>query len=230
MHTRFIESTQHPIAKHFTKLVHDKKYRYESKRVVVSCDKVIAEISKQVAPITVLEGSAEVLKKITKLPTFTGMLAEFEMPLIEKFRDANRLLILDGISDPGNLGTLIRTAAALGFDAIYLLPSCVDPFNDKALRSARAAPFFTKIYQGTYEEIADWKKRRNAPLYIATLEGKPLETFSFTAPLSLALGNESRGISKELQEMGTPVSIPMHAHIESFNVAVAGAIMMYAMR
>ena len=230
MHTRFIESTQHPIVKHFTKLVHDKKYRYESKRVIISCDKVIAEISKKVTPITLLEGSAEVLRKITKIPSFTGSLAEFEMPLIEKFTDATRLLILDGISDPGNLGTLIRTAVALGFDGIYLLPSSVDPFNDKALRSARAAPFFTKIYQGGYEEIAEWKKRKNTPLYIANLEGKPLDNFSFTAPLSLALGNESRGISKELTKMGEPISIPMHAHIESFNVAVAGAIMMYAMR
>lgn len=226
MHTQFIKSLQHPTAKHFSKLIHDKKYRKSSKSVVISCDKVIEEISKHVKPISILEGDQEILRKITKLPSFSGSLAEFPMPLASHFQGAKRVLVLDGISDPGNMGTLIRTAAALNFDAVYILPSSTDPFNDKALRSARAAPFFIQIYEGDYEELLE-----SCPtIYIADMKGVPLENFSFTAPLALALGNESKGVSDRLRLVSKSVCIPMNKRIESFNVATAGAIMMYVMR
>jgi TrmH family RNA methyltransferase len=226
MHTQFIKSLQHPTAKHFSKLIHDKKYRQASKTIVISCDKVIEEISNHVKPICIIDAETDILRKITKLPSFSGSLAEFPMPLASHFQGGKRVLILDGISDPGNMGTLIRTAAALNFDAVYILPSSTDPFNDKALRSARAAPFFIQIYQGSYEELLKFC----STIYIADMKGTPLENLSFTTPLALVLGNESKGVSDRLRLVSEAVCIPMNPRIESFNVATAGAIMMYVMR
>lgn len=217
--------------------MHDKKYRYEKQRVIVSDNKVIEEISKKYPPITLLSENpkgenqikitGDILKKITKLPSFTGDLAEFAMPPFLTFEGADRLLILDGISDPGNMGTLLRSAVALNFTSIYFLPSCSDPFNDKALRSAKGAPFFAKLYMGTHDIILDWASKKKAPLYTATMQGTPLNTVKFNSPFALILGNESRGISPIFKEKGVAISIPMSPSVESLNVAIAGSIIMY---
>jgi TrmH family RNA methyltransferase len=135
-------------------------------------------------------------------------------------------LILDQIADPGNLGTLLRTAYALKWDGVAATPGTVDFFNDKAIRAAKGATFRLPLALVSSEEIASW----NVSFYIADLQGAPLSDAKFQTPRALILGNEGRGISPWAETIGKKIHIPMRTEAESLNVAAAGAILLYAMR
>ena len=134
--------------------------------------------------------------------------------------------MLDQIADPGNCGTLLRTAYALGWDGVVATPGTVDFFNDKALRAAKGAPFRLPYKLASPEEIASW----NTTFYVATLEGEPLAQTSFTTPCALILGNEGKGPGRWAHSLGKKINIPMRQGAESLNVASAGAILLYTMR
>ena len=241
-----LSSLQHPLVKHFVKLRDDRAYRYQSQRVIVSGIKLIKELSCRFSFRTLLLGtgyalpfpvkaeqifsvSEQILKKATGLESPEPIAAEIDMPIQGDLLNCRFLLVLDGISDPGNLGTLLRTALALGWDGALLTPNSTDPYNEKALRAAKGATFVLPWKWGTWEEL---KEQRSSPisLYAADAKGKPLSTCPFTPPLALALGNEARGLSSEIQSCAESVAIPMNEAMESLNVGTAGAILMYAIK
>ncbi len=149
------------------------------------------------------------------------------MPKEPSWEGKKYFLILDSLSDPGNLGTLFRTALALGWDGIWLTPGTVDPFNDKALRAARGATFCLPFAWKTREEIIEATKKGALTLYTADIEGKPLHTISPRPPLALILSSESHGPQNWPSEK---ITIPMQPHVESLNVASSGAILLYTLR
>jgi TrmH family RNA methyltransferase len=168
-----------------------------------------------------------VLEKIINISSHDLVAAEVELPKQSSLENCKTLVILDALSDPGNVGTVLRTAVALGWDGAFLTPKTADPYNDKALRAARGAPLFLPLRQGSYDDLKKLVQTRGLNVYIADVEGKKLTDVAFKKPLALVLGHETEGPSQETKALGQAVSIPMTNQMESLNVAMAAAILMY---
>ena len=143
----------------------------------------------------------------------------------------NRILILDQVSDPGNLGTLWRTALGIGLARrlahAWLLPT---PSMIKRFEH-RKEPLFRLPYERIFpEQIISWKRSRKATIYTADLHGTPIDQCKISTPLALVLGNEGQGPGDWTRSATQRVTIPISSAIESLNVASAGAILLYAMR
>ena len=171
-----------------------------------------------------------VLKKITGLDDPDSWAAIVHLPEPQSLVKKDYILILDQVSDPGNLGTLWRSALGLGWQGVWLTPGCVDPFNDKALRAAQGAPFRLPYERIMPDQIIEWMKLRSAIIFTADLHGTPLEKCKIRPPLALLLGNEGRGPGEWSAKYSEKITIPMTPLVESLNVASAGAILLYAMR
>ena len=175
--------------------------------------------SKQILLVT-----PEIIEKISGTQSPEPYLAEVPLPSSSNLEKKRHLLALDGVSDPGNVGTLFRTALALGFDGVFLTKNSADPFMNKALRAAKGATFHLPIQIGTEEDLAILIKENDLTPYIA--DGKGSSKTLLTSPLILILGNEANGPSKILKALGQLISIPIANETESLNVAVAGGILM----
>jgi TrmH family RNA methyltransferase len=232
MVTRKITSAQHPLVKRWVKLRQDKSFRQEEKAVLVSGKKLVRELKVKtlIADTDLPEADVvvtpEILKKITGLAAPEGVAAEVALPESANLRGKKFIVVLDGVSDPGNVGTLLRTALALGWEGAFLTDGCADPFNDKAIRAARGASFRLPLGFGSFEALKKLAEGMN--VYIADLKGKPPETAR--PPILLILGSESHGPSSAAQKLGTPITIPMPGPMESLNVATAGGILMFNLR
>lgn len=239
-----IESAQHPLVKHLTKLQKSRAYRYEEGRLVIEGRKMVGEVCCHHPALHLLftdeslipEGisahqlyrvSEPVMKKVSSLSSSEGIAAEVEMPPYSTLEGCRRILVLDRINDPGNLGTLIRTALAFGWDGIYLLEKTCDPYNEKALRAAKGGTFRLPLDGGTSEQFKEFAEETGLQVLAADLHGNQPEEIPRRKRVALILGNEAEGVSKELKEIGTPVNLPQSDRMESLNVSVAGGILMY---
>lgn len=141
-----------------------------------------------------------------------------------KLPEGNALL-LDGVSDPGNLGTVIRTAAAAGFDDVYLL-DCADVFSPKVVRATLGGLFKVRVYNVSFENAIDLIS--NTVSVALDMDGKSITDGGLKAPVTLIAGSEAHGIRTEISAAAREVrSLPMQNGIESLNVAVATAVAMY---
>jgi TrmH family RNA methyltransferase len=141
-----------------------------------------------------------------------------------------RLLVLDGIQDPGNVGALLRTAAAFGAAALAM-PGTVDLWNGKVVRSAMGALFHRPALSCTWAELDGFLQARGVPLWGAAADGEPLDALRAPEALALAVGNEGAGLSPEaLARAGRRVAVPIEPDVESLNVAVAAGILLYHFR
>jgi TrmH family RNA methyltransferase len=142
------------------------------------------------------------------------------------------ILLVDGVQDPGNLGTLLRTLAAVGGRTALLCRGTVDPFNPKALRGAAGATFDLAIAGGLeHRDAVDLLADRGARV-IALVAGAPslFEAAIPDAPLALAVGNEATGLDAEIEHHAAlVVGLPMAPRIDSLSAAVAGSIALYAL-
>lgn len=142
-----------------------------------------------------------------------------------------RLLLLDAIQDPGNVGTLIRTAAAVGATAVVALPGTVDLWNAKVVRSAVGAHFRLPAVEATSADVRAFLATHHVTLWGTDAGGTPLESVTPPARLALAVGNEGAGLSPALRALCSDVvSLSMAPGVESLNVAVAAGITLYALR
>ena len=143
-----------------------------------------------------------------------------------------KLVLLDEINDPGNLGTIIRTVAGLGYDAIGMNNECVDIYNEKVIRSTQGALFKIPIIRGDLLSIIGELKKAQVKCLGTALNGaNELEKVQKIDRFAICVGNEARGISKDvLQVMDDNIKITMHNDVESLNVAIALAILMYKLK
>jgi TrmH family RNA methyltransferase len=142
-----------------------------------------------------------------------------------------RILVLDAVQDPGNVGTIVRTAAALGVAATIALPGTVDVWNAKVVRSAMGAQFHHPTYRGTWDELDPFLAAREIPLWGADAAGTLPEGERPRGRLALALGNEGSGLGAGARaRCARLVGIPIEAGVESLNVAVAAGILLHALR
>lgn len=157
-----------------------------------------------------------------------GIAAEVAIPLRSVQPPQGRCLLLDGLQDPANVGAIIRTAVAAGYEDVYLA-GCADPFSPKSVRASMSGVFFARIMQGTQEEILS--VIAGMPVIAADMGGE--DVFSYAAPekFCLAVGSEGSGLSALVRSRAdVTVRIPMDARTESLNAAVSAGILMYALR
>ena len=157
-----------------------------------------------------------------------GIAAEVVIPERGVQPPQGRCLLLDGLQDPANVGAIIRTAVAAGYEDVYLA-GCADPFSPKSVRASMSGVFFARIMQGTQEEILS--AIAGMPVIAADMGGE--DVFSYAAPekFCLAVGSEGSGLSALVRSRAdVTVRIPMDARTESLNAAVSAGILMYALR
>lgn len=172
--------------------------------------------------------SDEVFKSVSSEKTPQGVIAVVKMPEAELTAPKGNCLLMDCLQDPGNLGTVIRTANAAGYEEIYLI-NCTDAYSPKCVRASMSGIFFVKLYSGTYEEV--FSALEGVPLVCAALDGENI--FGFKAPekFCLCIGNEGGGLSDEVFNRAKyRVKIPMRETCESLNAAVSAGIAMYALK
>jgi TrmH family RNA methyltransferase len=145
--------------------------------------------------------------------------------------DTTRLLVLDAIQDPGNAGTLVRTAAALGVASVVALPGTADLWNAKAVRSGVGAQFRIPALHASLDELTAFLGTQGIELWGADAAGEPVSGANAPRRLALAVGNEGAGLSAGVRKLSKKiVGLPMAAQVESLNVSVAAGIMLWAVR
>lgn len=236
-----ILSLQHPFVKHWKKLCMEKSYRETEGSIIIFGKKMVKEAASlfrikrlligencpaNISAVEMYILSEGIFKKISgmKNPELIG--AEIALPTPTPLYDKQYLLALDRIRDPGNLGTLIRSAWAFGIEGILLLAGCVDIFNDKALRAAKGASLHIPFQYIEESELSSYSNHEFT-IYLADVKGDDFETISYKAPLILLLGNEGQGISERLNKIGKKITIPMKNSSNSLNVSIAGSLLLY---
>ena len=145
--------------------------------------------------------------------------------------DRARLVILDAVQDPGNVGTILRTAAALDATAVLAMPGTVDLWNAKVVRSAMGALFHRPAFICTWAELDTFLASNAVALWGADAAGTPLDAMTPPARLGILVGNEGAGLTPEgLARVEHRVSLPISSTVESLNVAVATGILLYQLR
>jgi TrmH family RNA methyltransferase len=176
--------------------------------------------------IDVEEVSGPLMKSLSDTETPQGILAVLELNQSPITNDYDFVLIPDQIRDPGNLGTLLRTAAAAGVQAVFLPPETTDAFAPKVVRSGMGAHFYLPIQSMKWEKIR--REIDGLQVYLADMDGQSCWGTDLREPLALIVGSEAEGTSEEARELATQtISIPMSGDIESLNASVAGSVLMF---
>lgn len=237
-----LTSKNNPLVKEAAS-VKDKKGRKELGLFLVEGEKMTAECIKSGCSIERVylaesykgsfdgEGiriSDDLFKTISDEKTPQGVLCLVKIPKKELCPPKGHAVVLDGVSDPSNVGAIVRTANAAGYKDLYLI-GCADPYAPKSVRASMSGVFFTNLYQGTREEVL--KVLEGVPLLCADMDGE--NVFRFTPPkkFALVIGNEANGISEEIFTRAThKIRIPMDETQESLNAAVSAGIAMYLLK
>lgn len=193
--------------------------------------------------VPIIEVDERVLRKMSDTENPQGILAVVKQPnwtwddVIGVDSPAGKsavsmLMILDGVQDPGNCGTILRTALAAGVTQVCLTEGTVDLYNLKVLRSTMGAIFSLKILTHCQpEEILKACQRHKMPIFVGDIEGTDLYRTHFTQPMALVVGNEGSGPSDAFRGSGVKrITIPMSHQVESLNVAMATGIILYEVR
>lgn len=178
-------------------------------------------------PVEAIEVSPDLMAAVSNLETSEGILAVLSMPEEKIPNDPAMLLIADGISDPGNLGAMIRTAVAAGVEGVILAPGCVDAYNPKVVRGGMGAHLHVPLERLAWPDIRALTSRLSN--WIADKgDHTPYDRVDWTVPCTLTVGSEASGPSEMARGMfENRVSIPMNQKVESLNVAVAAGVILF---
>ncbi len=172
--------------------------------------------------------SASLMKSLSETETPQGILAVLELTQLPISNHLDFVLIPDQIRDPGNLGTLLRTAAAAGVQAVLLPPETTDAFAPKVLRAGMGAHFRLPIHSMTWGEIERFCESASQRIYLADMDGQSCWEVDLRQPVALVIGGEADGASESARKLANgKISIPMSENIESLNAGVAGSILMF---
>lgn len=178
--------------------------------------------------VTVERTSIGVLQSLSETETSQGILAVLEQQVLPLPVKLSCSLVLDQVRDPGNLGTLLRTAAAAGVDAVLLPPETTDAFAPKVVRAGMGAHFRLPIQTMTWEEISRLATAQQAQVFLADMNGRSCWELDLQPPLMLIIGGEAQGAGGQARSLADErISIPMPGGSESLNAAVAGAILIF---
>ena len=194
---------------------------------VILSDGIQAEVPDNIRLIRV---PGDVMESISPMQTPQGALFLCHLPEKTKFVPQPGMLLLDGIQDPGNLGTMLRTADALGVP-VALLEGCADPYSHKVVRSSMGAVFRTPVVQTTWQEVREACKAADLPVAVTALSDRARDIRNADVRrMAVVIGSEGQGVRKEILEAAdAELIIPMTPHCESLNAAVAASIVMWQM-
>ena len=194
---------------------------------VILSDGVEAEVPGDVRVIRVPE---DVMASISPMQAPQGALFLCRLPEKTAFVPQRGMLLLDGIQDPGNLGTMLRTADALNVPVV-LLEGCADPYSHKVVRSSMGAVFRTPVVQATWAEVREKCAAAGIGVAVTALSDRAKDIRQADlCQMAVVIGSEGQGVRKEiLDSADTELIIPMNAHCESLNAAVAATIVMWQM-
>lgn len=236
-----IDSLSNPRIKRLIKLKENGRFRREEGTILIEGKKLIQECYPLMkGTLYAVEGqplpenwqqvliTPEIAQKLSDTIHPEQIFAEVPLP---KERSSNKfpLLALDAVSDPGNLGTLLRTALAFNWGGVIFLPGCCDPFNPKVLRASKGALFSLPFCRLSIPDFQQFTEKHKASVYAADLQGADAAALQGNAHV-LILGNEGKGLSPEISSWAAKVTLPMSGNMESLNVSVAGGILMYLLR
>ncbi len=243
-HMEVIVSLQNAQVKKWTALK-QKKYRDETGLFLIENEHLVLEALKAgvIEEIIMCEGveerfegiktnyvSANVMKKIsnnTSLPKYIAICHKLD----KSINEANRVVILDGVQDPGNLGTIIRTCVAFNYDALYISNDTCDIYNAKAIQATQGALFTLPIYRGDIKDFIYSLKKDGFNIIATSLDdSKPLKDTKEKDKMAFIFGNEGNGINKEILDLSDDIVRIEISNFESLNVAIACGIMLYQFR
>ena len=206
-------------------------------KLIINSDLVEASetaflISGLEAKTDVIITNGKVFSRLTAMDSPQGVMALVKMKIktIKEFPGKGRFLFLDGLQDPGNCGTIIRSADAFGFNGLIIGPGSVDPFNPKAVQASMGSILRSSLYF-THDGASDLEnlKAKGYKVASTSMEGSVvLREYEFTEKDIVVIGNEGCGISKEIFEIcDQRITIPMPGKAESLNAGVAASLIMY---
>ncbi len=201
--------------------------KYADLDTVILTDGVEVDLPDHVRVVRV---PGDVMESISPMKAPQGALFLCRLPEKTAFKPEKGMLLLDGIQDPGNLGTMLRTADALNVPVV-LLEGCADPYSHKVVRASMGAVFRTPVVQSTWEDVKTACAKAGIPVAVTALSPRAKDLR--TAPvgeMAVVIGSEGQGVRQEiLNSADAELIIPMNPHCESLNAAVAAAIVMWQM-
>lgn len=243
-----ITSRANPLCVHLRKLASSRSYREETGEFLCDSPKLLREAALWGAPVQAvlytegaevpreLEGrvpriarvSESVMRAVSPMETPQGAVFSCRMPEPPEKPDRARLLVLDGVQDPGNVGTILRAADAFGA-SVVLLPGCADLYNPKTVRAGMGVHFRSPVFRRTLAELTALLGEEGLPLYGAALREDTADVRDVDLRrCAMAVGSEGRGLSAEvLAACGRTVRIPMDPRCESLNAAAAAAVLLW---
>ncbi len=251
MSVETITSRQNPLMTHLRKLSSSRSYRVKSGEYLCDGTKLLQEALKWSAPVKTalfsegvdipeLPGSVravrvseELMRSVSPMETPQGALFTVALPetKLPETLAGKHYLVLDGVQDPGNVGTILRTADAFDCDGVFLVNACADLFNPKTARATMGAIFRREAYSVTPEELFALLQKSGVPLYGTALRDDtvPLAEADL-ARAAVAIGSEGRGLSQQLLDAcAKTLKIPMSPRCESLNAAIAAAVVLWEM-
>lgn len=251
MNAETITSRQNPLMTHLRKLASSRSYRKKSGEYLCDGTKLLAEALKwgaEVKTAVFSEGvdipplpdgvravrvSEELMRSVSPMETPQGALFTVALPEVQlpETLSGKHYLMLDGVQDPGNVGTILRTADAFDCDGVFLVNACADLYNPKTARATMGAIFRREAYTVTAEELFALLRKSGVPLYGTALRDDtvPLAEANL-ARAAVAIGSEGRGLSQQvLDECAKTLKIPMNPRCESLNAAIAATVVLWEM-
>ena len=210
-----------------TKLLEEAVKYYPGLHTVILSEGVDARVPDSVRLVKVPE---DVMASISPMETPQGALFLCRLPEKTKFIPKPGMLLLDGIQDPGNIGTILRTADALEVPVV-LLEGCADPYSHKVVRSSMGAVFRTPVVQTTWAEAKEACAAAGIPVGVTALSDRAKDLRKADlAKMAVVIGSEGRGVRKEILDAAdAELIIPMNPRCESLNAAIAASIVMWEM-
>ena len=243
-----ITSRKNPFLQQVKKLLSSKKAREEAGLFVSDGTKLLAEAVKYypgLDTVVLSEGiradvpdsvrvvriPGDVMESISPMASPQGALFLCRLPKKKPFQPVPGMLLLDGIQDPGNIGTILRTADALDIP-VALLEGCADPYSHKVVRSSMGAVFRTDVIQTTWEEVKAACASAGISVGVTALSDRAKDLRqSDLKNMAVVIGSEGQGVRQEiLNSADAELIIPMNPHCESLNAAVAATIVMWQMK
>ena len=243
-----ITSRKNPLLQQVKKLLSSKKAREEAGLFAADGTKLLAEAVKYFPGLDtvilsdgvevevpenarVIRIPGDVMESISPMATPQGALFLCRLPEKKAFVPKPGMLLLDGIQDPGNLGTILRTADALDVPVV-LLEGCADPYSHKVVRASMGAVFRTDVVQSSWEEVNAACAAAGIPVGVTALSDRAKDLRQVELKkMAVVIGSEGQGVRKEiLDSAGAELIIPMNPHCESLNAAVAATIVMWQMK
>lgn len=225
------------------KSLHLKKNRAEEKLILVEGLKLVTELSHQFPELVhsfyvdknekleldpsfpCYACSSSEIERISQLNTAPTIIGIFKEPMLPAFDAREKILVLESIQDPGNLGTIIRTADWFGIRQIVCSTDTVHCYNSKVIQASMGSAFRIPVY---YENLLDFIPKLKSPVHGALLNGKKMEEIDPSEIKILIMGNEGKGISEALQShINQAVTIPGYGQAESLNVSIATGILLH---